>query len=254
MKRISIILLLALTFAGTYAAHAQGFRVGDRAWYTVRGGLFIGANQSFHNGNVPLLPSAENGFYADGNTTNFLFGVQGEKSVTRYVVFGLRLAFNQMSGDVEGRFTDPFRVADPDDPTIVSEVVRDQTVDYTLQYLTFGVYTKLYPMSGPGLFVSGGLNVGTLIKDNFSHEATLVEPEWASGSIAPPQEGEIEDVNGMRYAASVGLGYDFFFRYGFLTPQLIYEFGLTNVIDAPYADTWRIDNVRFVLDLNFPVP
>ncbi len=259
MKRISIILLLALTFVGMHSAHAQGLRVGDRAWYTVRGGLFAGVNQSYYNGDVPLFPTLENVNFADGDGTNFIFGVQGEKAVTRHVVLGLRLAFNQMSGNIDGRYTDPFRVADPDDPTIVSELIRDQSVDYTLQYLTLGGYGKLYPMGGPGLFVSGGLSVGTLIKDDFSHSATVVEPEWAAGSVAPAMSGEIEDVNGMRYAASLGLGYDFFFRYGFLTPQIMYEFGLSKVlgdsfINNSYADTWRIDNVRFVLDLNFPVP
>ena len=254
MKRISIILLLALTFVGMHAAHAQGIRVGDRAWYTVRGGLFAGVNQSFYRGDVPLLPSADNAFFSNGSSTNFIFGVHGEKAITRHVVLGLRLAFDQMSGEVDGRFTDPFRVADPDDPTIVSELVRDQTVEYTLQYLTLGGYGKLYPMGGPGLFFSGGLSVGTLIKDDYSHEATVVEPEWASGSVAPSQSGEIEDVTGMRYAASLGLGYDFYFRYGFLTPQIMYEFGLSQVVDAPYADSWKINNIRFVLDLTFPVP
>jgi len=58
----------------------------------------------------------------------------------------------------------------------------------------------------------------------------------------------------MRYAASAGLGWDFYFRYGFLSPQVMYEFGLTNVIDAPYADSWKIDNVRLVVDLTFPIP
>ena len=254
MKRISIILLLALTFVGMHTAHAQGIRVGDRAWHTVRGGLFAGVNQSFHRGSVPLLPSAENAFYTKGNTTNFIFGVHGEKAITRYVVLGLRLTFDQMSGDMDGRFTDPFRVADPTDPTIVSDLVRDQSVEYTLQYLALGAYGKLYPMSGPGMFVSGGLSVGTLIKDDYSHQATIVEPEWAAGNVSPIQNGEIEDVNGMRYAASLGLGYDFFFRYGFLTPQVMYEFGLSEVINAPYADSWKINNIRFVLDLTFPVP
>jgi len=254
MKRISIILLFALTLVGMHSAHAQGLRVGDRAWYTVRGGLFAGVNQSFHSGDVPLWPSPDNAFYSDATSTNFIFGVHGEKAVTRYLVLGLRLTFDQMSGTVDGRFTDPFRVADPSDPRIVNDLVRDQNVDYTLQYLSVGGYGKLYPMRGPGFFVSGGIHVGTLIKDDFNHTATVVEPEWAKGSESPSQSGEIEDVNGMRYAASAGLGWDFYFRYGFLSPQVMYEFGLTNVIDAPYADSWKIDNVRLVVDLTFPIP
>ena len=254
MKRLSILLLLALTLVGMHSAHAQGIRVGDRAWYTVRGGLFAGVNQSFHFGDVPLMPSPDNAFYTNGTSTNFIFGVHGEKALTRYVVLGLRLTFDQMSGEVDGRFTDPFRVADPGDPRIVNELVRDQSVEYTLQYLSVGGYGKVYPMSGPGFFLSGSLQVGTLIKDDFSHSATVVEPEWAKGSEAPAQSGEIKDVNGMRFAAGAGFGYDFYFRYGFLTPQIIYEFGLSKVIDAPYADSWKIDNVRVVVDLTFPIP
>lgn len=254
MKRISIFLLLALTLVGMHHAHAQGLRVGDRAWYTVRGGLFAGVNQSFHNGDVPMIPAADNAFFADGNHTNFIFGVHGEKAVTRHLVLGLRIAFDQMSGDIEDQFTEPFRIADPTDPRIVYDLVRDQTVEYTLQYLSVGAYGKLYPLSGPGFFLSGGFHVATLIKDDFSHSASIVEPEWAKGANATSLTGEIEDVNGMRYAASAGLGYDFYFRYGFLSPQVMYEFGLSEVIDASYADSWKIDNVRFVVDLTFPIP
>ena len=242
MKRFSLLLFLALTLAGLQAVQAQGLRVGDRAWHTVRGGLFIGVNQSFHSGNVPMLPMAENAFYADGNSSNFIFGVHGEKALTRFVVLGLRLTFDQMSGTMEGRYTEPW------------EVVRDQTVDYTLQYLTLAGYGKVYPMSGPGLFLSGALSVGALMKHDFAHTATVVEPEWAAGSIAPEQSGAIDDANGIRYAAAVGLGYDFYFRYGFLTPQVMYEFGLNNVVDARYADSWKINNIRAVVDLTFPIP
>lgn len=252
MKRFSLLLLLVLTLAGLQAVQAQGLRVGDRAWYTVRGGLFLGFNQSFHSGSVPLLPSAENAFYADGSGSNFIFGVHGEKALTRFVVLGLRLSFDQMSGEIEGRYTEPFRIADPQGTPW--EVVRDHSVDYTLQYLTLSGYGKMYPMGGPGLFLSAGLSVGALMKHDFAHTATMVEPEWAAGSAAPEQSGAIDDANGVRYAAAVGLGYDFYFRYGFLTPQLMYEFGLNNVVDAKYADSWKINNLRAVVDLTFPIP
>jgi hypothetical protein len=252
MKRISIFLLFALTLVGMHTAHAQGLRVGDRAWYTVRGGLFVGLNQSFHNGSVPLIPSSDNAFYADANSTNFIFGIQGEKALTRFMVLGLRLTFDQMSGTIEGRYTEPYRIADSQGTPW--DVVRDHKADYTLQYLSLGIYDKVYPMGGPGLFLSGGLSIGALMKNDFAHTATIVEPEWAAGTQAPEQSGTIDNANGIRYAASIGLGFDFAFRYGFVSPQVMYEFGLNQVVDAPYADSWKINNLRFVLDLNFPVP
>jgi hypothetical protein len=252
MKRISILLLFALALAGMQSVHAQGLRVGERAWHTTRGGLFVGLNQSFHNGSVPMLPSAENSFYTDGNASNFIFGVHGEKALTRFVVLGLRLTFDQMSGSLEGRYTEPFRIADPQGTPW--DVVRDQTVDYTLQYLSLGGYGKVYPMGGPGLFLSGGASVGALMKNDFAHTATIVEPEWAAGSKAPENSGTIDNANSVRYAASVGLGFDFFFRYGFLTPQVMYEFGLNPVVDADYADSWKINNIRAVVDVTFPIP
>ncbi|MBE0644023.1 MAG: outer membrane beta-barrel protein [Bacteroidetes bacterium] len=252
MKRISIFLLFALTLVGMQSAHAQGLRVGDRAWYTVRGGLFVGVNQSFHKGSVPLLPSDENAFYAKGNSSNFIFGVHGEKALTRFVVLGVRLTFDQMSGMIDGRYTEPYRIAD--NQGTPWDVVRDHSVDYTLQYLSLGGYGKVYPMGGPGLFVSGGVNIGALMKHDYAHTATIVEPEWAVGSQAPEQSGVIDNVNGIRYAAAIGLGYDFFFRYGFLSPQVMYEFGLNQVVDAPYADSWKINNIRAVVDLTFPIP
>ncbi|MFZ1729892.1 MAG: outer membrane beta-barrel protein [Bacteroidota bacterium] len=252
MKRISIFLLFALALVGMHSAHAQGLRVGDRAWYTVRGGLFVGLNQTFHKGSVPLLPSTENSFYASGKSTNFIFGVQGEKAITRFVVLGLRLTFDQMSGKIDGRFTEPYRISDPQGTPW--DVVRDHNVDYTLQYLSLGGYGKVYPMGGPGLFLSGGLNIGALMKNDYAHTATIVEPEWAAGTVAPEQSGAIDNANGIRYAASIGLGYDFAFRYGFVSPQVMYEFGLNHVIDAPYADSWKVNNLRLVVDLSFPVP
>ncbi len=252
MKRISIFLLFALTLVGMHSAHAQGLRVGDRAWYTVRGGLFVGLNQSFHRGNVPLLPSADNAFYAHGNSTNFIFGVQGEKALTRFVVLGLRLTFDQMSGTVDGQYTEPYRIADSQGTPW--EVVRDHNGDYTLQYLSLGTFGKVYAMGGPGLFFSGGISIGALMKNDYTHTATIVEPEWAAGSVAPELSGAIDDANGIRYAASIGLGYDFAFRYGFVSPQVMYEFGLNKVVDAPYADSWKVNNLRLVVDLNFPVP
>lgn len=252
MKRFSLLLLLALTLAGLQSAHAQGLRVGDRAWYTLRGGLFLGLNQSFHSGSVPMLPSEENAFYSDGNSSNFIFGIHGEKALTRFMVLGLRLTFDQMSGAIEGRYTEPFRIADPQGTPWV--VVRDQTVDYTLQYLSLGGYGKVYPMGGPGLFLSGSVSIGALMKHDFAHTATVVEPEWAAGSKAPEQSGAIDDANGIRYAAGVGLGFDFFFRYGFVTPQVLYEFGLNPVVDADYADSWKVNNLRVVVDVTFPIP
>lgn len=252
MKRTSILFSFVLLLVGMQLAHAQGIRIGERAWYTIRGGLFLGLNHSFHNGDVPLLPQQENSYYGDATNTNIIFGVHGEKAITRYVVLGVRVAFDQMSGEVEGRFTEPFRIAD--DNGNVYDVVRDHNADYTLQYLSLGFYSKMYPMSGPGFFVMGGVGLGALLKGDYSNTATIAEPDWASGSVSPAISGEIPDVNSLRYALQLGLGYDFYFRYGFVTPTVSYEFGLNPVTDAAFADSWTINNLRFIIDLTFPIP
>jgi hypothetical protein len=252
MKRTSIFFATALLVAGLQFAHAQGVRIGERAWYTIRGGLFVGLNQSFHNGSVPLLPTQENSYFGDAGSTNLIFGVHGEKAVTRYVVLGVRVAFDQMSGEVEGNFTEPYRIAD--DNGAVYTVSRDHAADYTLKYLSFGFYSKLYPMGGPGFFVLGGANLGALLKGDFAHTATIREPDWARGSVSATQGGEIPDANNLRYALQLGLGYDFYYRYGFVTPMVSYEFGLNPVSSAKYADSWTVNNLRLLIDLTFPIP
>lgn len=253
MKRTALILLIALTVAGLHRAEAQGLRVGDRAWYAIRGGLFIGANQTFHNGDVPMLPIDGNTYFAgSSSSTNFIFGIHGEKAVSRFVVFGLRAMFDQMSGDMEGTFKYPFRLAD--EQGVVYDVAGAQKAEYTLQYLSFGLYSKLYLMRGPGFFVTAGGSVSTLIKNSYSNSASLIEPAWAKGSNGTTQTGGIENVNNMRYSADVGIGYDFSFRYGFITPIVEYEFGLNKVADASYAGNWKVDNLRFLLEMTFPVP
>jgi hypothetical protein len=252
MKRTSILFSVLLLLAGLQLAQAQGVRIGERAWYTIRGGLFVGLNHSMHNGDVPLLPVQENSYYGSANNSNIIFGIHGEKAMTRYVVFGLRLAFDQMSGDVTGRFTEPWRIAD-DNGTLYN-VVRDHDGSYTLQYVSLGLYTKLYPMSGPGVFVLGGASLGALIKGEYTHSATINDPDWARGAVSPVQSGEIPDANTLRYALQLGLGYDFYFRYGFISPAISYEFGLNPVSDARFADTWTIHNLRFLIDLTFPIP
>lgn len=252
MKRTVILFSAALLLAGLQLAQSQGMRIGERAWYTIRGGLFVGMNQSFHNGDVPLLPTQDNTYFGDAGSTNIIFGVHGEKAVTRYVVLGVRVTYDQMSGDVEGNFTEPFRIAD--DNGAVYEVVRDHNAEYTLQYVSLGFYSKLYPMSGPGFFVLGGASLGALLNGEYSHTATIAEPDWARGSVSAPQSGEIPDVNNLRYALQLGFGYDFYFRYGFVTPMVSYEFGLNPVSDAKYADSWKVNNLRFLIDLTFPIP
>ncbi len=252
MKRSSIFFSFVLLLAATQLAQAQGVRIGERAWYTIRGGLHVGLNHSFHSGNVPLLPTQDNNYFGDAANTNIIFGVHGEKAVTRYVVLGLRATFDQMSGDVEGRFTEPYRIAD--DNGIVYDVVRDHTAEYTLQYLSIGFYSKMYPMSGPGFFVLGGASLGALLKGDYTNTATIAEPDWASGSVSSAMSGDIPEANNLRYAAQIGLGYDFYFRYGFVTPTVSYEFGLNPVTGAAYTDSWNVNNLRFLIDLTFPIP
>ncbi|HOJ03239.1 MAG TPA: outer membrane beta-barrel protein [Bacteroidota bacterium] len=252
MTRIRILFILLLVAAGMGAAQAQGLRVGDRAWYTIRGGLFLGMNQSFHSGDVPMLPLAENGFYGETNGTNIVFGVHGEKAFTRSIAMGLRLTFDQMSGTVDGRFTEPYRIAD--DNGVTYPVVRDHEGEYTLQYLSLGLYAKLYPLNGPGFFVLAGGSAATLLKGDYSHTATIVEPDWARGSESPALSGEIPEANDVRFAAQLGLGYDFWFRYGFVTPSISYEFGLTPVSEAKWMDNWTVDNVKILVELTFPIP
>lgn len=252
MKRTSILFSAALLLAGLQLAQAQGVRIGERAWYTIRGGLFVGMNQSFHNGDVPLLPTQENNYYGDAGSTNIIFGVHGEKAITRYVALGVRLSFDQMSGDVEGSFTEPYRIAD--DNGAVYEVVRGHDAEYTLQYLSLGFYAKFYPMSGPGFFALTGANLGALLKGDYSHTATISEPDWARGSVSVPLSGAIPDANNLRYALQLGFGYDFYFRYGFVTPMVSYEFGLNPVSNATYADSWKVNNLRLLIDLTFPIP
>jgi len=252
MKRTSILIFVALTFAGLQVMHAQGLRMGDRAWFTIRGGLFLGMNQSLHTGDVPLLPTVENNYFTSGSSTNIIFGVHGEKALTRYVSLGLRLTFDQMSGNMDGRYTEAYRIAD-DNGTLYS-VVRDHEAKYTLQYLSIGMYTKLYPLSGPGFFVLGGAGVGTLMKGDYSHVATIAQPDWARGAESPTISDGIPDANDLRYSAQLGFGYDFWFRYGLVTPILSYEFALNPVSQARFADSWNVDNLRFLVELTFPIP
>ncbi len=251
MKRTIILFILALTLGGVFQANAQRRRVGERAWHAIRGGLLIGVNESYHNGDVPFLPIEDNMHYGKGSGTNFLFGLHGEKAASRHVVFGLRILYNDMSGDVEGTVTEPFRISDDDG--VVYDLSRAYKTDYTLQYLAFSFYTKLYVTPGPSFFIKAGASIASKIKSDYSSNVAITEPDWAAGSTVT-YSGGIDDVNKLRYSVDVGIGYDIWYRYGFITPQVEYEFGLNNVTDANYGKSWKIDNLRFLVLFTFPVP
>ncbi len=50
------------------------------------------------------------------------------------------------------------------------------------------------------------------------------------------------------------LGYEIFFNYGFVAPQLQYDFALNTVSGAAWSDNWSVDNLRAVVTVAFPLP
>lgn len=249
-RTILLTLLLACSIGAT--ASAQLPRANERTWHALRGGLFLGVNHSRYSGDVPFRPFADNSLFGDGSGTNFTFGIQFEKALSRIIVLGIRASFDPMTGTVDQNVTEIGRVSDSQGN--LYDVERDKSVEYILRYFSIGGYGKLYPGGGPGFFIGTGLTVSALMRDHFTYSNTVTSPEWARGAVAPTESGEIEKVNPLRISIDAALGYEFFFSYGFISPEIHYDIGLSNVIDASYADTWSINNIRGVLAINFPLP
>jgi len=249
--KLTLFTLALVTFlAGSVSA--QLMRANDRTWHALRGGLYIGLNQSLHAGNVPLSPSPDNTFYTKGSGTNFIFGLVMEKGISRFIVLGLRLGFDPMSASIHENFREVGRISDSQGN--LYDVYRDHNVEYSLRYFSLNGYAKLYPYGGPGFFLGGGLTTSALLKSTYSTSAIVTAPDWARGSVGKTSSGEIADINNIRYSLNVSAGYDFYFTYGFVTPELRYDIGLSNVVDAGYADTWSVNNISGLVSMTFPLP
>lgn len=246
------ILIALLVLAALPDAHAQLRRANDRTWHALRGGLTIGYSRSMHNGDVPMMPSDGNTMFTDGGGSNVTFGAFLEKPLSRFIALGGALSLDPLSATFTKRFQDPFRIADAQGT--LYDVRREHSAEYTLQYITLRGYAKLYPSGGPGFFVGGSLGLAALTKATFKNEAMLVEPVWARGSQSASTSGDLADANSIRYTVGAMVGYEIFFNYGFVAPQLQYDFALNTVSGAAWSDNWSVDNLRAVVTVAFPLP
>ncbi len=251
MKSLYAIIPLLL-FASAMETSAQFTRANDRTWHAVRGGILVGATRTTYSGDVPFKPTPENLFFGNGSGTNFTFGVNVEKALSRLILFGARFAFDPMSVKIEGDFTEPYRISDSQGR--LYDVTRKQVTEYVIRYFSLGIYFRLYPTGGPGPFIGGGGTLSALLQDSYLNAPVIVEPDWARGSESRSEKGGIPDIHAIRYSLDAMIGYEFFFSYGFASPELHYNIGLNEVADASYAETWDISNLRFLLNITFPLP
>jgi hypothetical protein len=245
---LSTLLVIALSAT----AFGQFTRVNERTWHALRGGIMLGANFSNYSGSVPFRPAADNTFYGNADGTNFLFGVFFEKALSRLIAIGVRMNFDPMSGSAEQNATEIGRISDTQGN--LYDVTRDKSVDYILRYFTLGGYAKLYPGGGPGFFLGGGFNASALLRHHYSYENTITSPDWAKGASAPTESGDIDKVNPLRFSIDAEIGYEMFFTSGFVSPQIHYDIGLSDAVDAPWANGWTINNVRVEVAVSFPLP
>lgn len=250
MQSRTILAILCLSMTSV-TAFGQMTRVNDRTWAALRGGLFIGTNQSFHLGDVPMRPSSENAFYVTGHGSNFTIGGIVEKPMSRSFTMGMRASYDPMSGDFEKAYTEPFRVADAQGT--VYTVERSYDVQYTLHYFTLGGFVKLYPMQGPGFYLGTGLNLTALLRDMYYYKtAGITEPEIYQ-TATESERRPVSDANAFRASVDVCVGYEFYLRYAFISPEIHYDMGLTKVLDTPWSDSWSINNLRIIVTATFPL-
>ncbi|MDH7514951.1 MAG: outer membrane beta-barrel protein [Bacteroidota bacterium] len=249
MKRISIFAAVWCTIL-PFTAFSQWTHVGQRTWHAFRGGLSLGMNYTLYTGEIPLLPSPEIQTFGEGESLNFQAFAFVEKPFSRSIAAGLKVGWDPMSATVEGNMLEPYRIADGDGN--LYPVRRDHTTDYILRYFTAGGYVKIYPGGGPGFFLGAGFSVSFLTEKRYVNNATITEPEWARGAKAQPQTGGLSNTNPMRGSLDIMIGYEFFYMYGFLSPQLHYNYGFDHPIDASYADSWGVHNIR--LSVAFALP
>ena len=240
-----LLLLLAVS------AQAQHIRVSDRTWHAWRGGFETGLTESFHTGKVPLTPSGDNTVWGTGNEANFHFFGFVEKGMSRSFVLGIRGGWDPMSATMEGTYTEPFRISDPQGNPV--DVVRKHQIEYILRYITIGGYAKLYPMGGPGLYLGAGVNVSMLTQKRYVDNATIVEPQWAAGTEGVPQTGTLAETAALRASFDVLLGYEVFYMYAFVSPVVRYNLGLGHPVTASYGDDWNINNVSIGISFAFPL-
>ena len=239
---------LALLLTAT-AAQAQ--RISDRTWHGWRGGFEAGLTETFYGGDVPISPSVDNPKFVTGSDANFhLFGFL-EKGVSRSFVLGLRMGWDPMSAVMEGTYADPGRIADPQGN--VYTVLRAHKMEYILRYITLGGYGKLYPMGGPGLFLGAGVNVSVLTQKRYIDNATIIEPQFAAGRESPPLTGPLEDTNPLRASLDVLIGYEQFYSFAFIAPQIRYNLGFGHPVSASYGDSWTISNLTIGVAFAFPL-
>ncbi|MBI5646339.1 MAG: hypothetical protein HY962_05355 [Ignavibacteriae bacterium] len=250
MKRTLSLLALVVCLCGT-TAQAQYYHVGERTWTAFRGGIGTGINYTMHTGDIPVLPFSDNTNFTKGGDVNFTLQGFVEKPFTRSFAFGLKLAWDPMSATVEQNTLEPYRITDPQGQ--VYDVRRDHVTEYILRYVTIGGYVKIYPVGGPGFFVGGGASMSILTTKRFVNNATITEPEWAIGTKGTPLTGPIDNANPLRASVDLMLGYEVFFAYGFLSPQVQYNYGFGSPIDEKYAESWSIDNVRLLINFALPL-
>jgi len=258
-------LLLALVFVGaTGSGFAQfSIRPSARLLYATRGGFFIGVNQSFHTGNIPTNPYyststsiidgivSEPGFVSDKQSTNFIFGAHLDKAVSANVSLGLRVIFDQMNLDVRRSELQPFRVADEEG--YLYDVEIDNNMEYTLRYLTIAGVAKFYFYRTYGFYLLAGASVGTLLTGDYDYHPEVLQPLWARGSQGASVSNELPDLKSFRFSLIPGIGYDFYYRGVFITPELAGDIPLTDVLDDNYTtgDIWRVMNLQATLRLSF---
>ena len=230
---------------------AQGTRINERTRLAIRGGVGIGTNLSLYHGDVPVRPEADNTLFATGHGSNITIAGFFEKPFSQSVVFGASLAYEPMSGSLDQTFTEPFRISDANGE--ISSLVRNYKVDYTLHYLTLAGYVKLYPIKNTGIFLTSGLHLSALMKNLYFYStATIKQPEQYLG--ASYTEGkQVDDASALRTSVDIGIGYEIFTTFAFISPEIHYDLGFSKVINTSWSDNWGIHNLRLMLSASFPI-
>jgi outer membrane protein with beta-barrel domain len=257
--------LLAIMFVGLSGSALAQFsiRPSARLLYATRGGFFFGLNQSFHSGDIPTNPNFSSipfqfsgitstpNFVNDKTSSNFIFGGHIDKAVSSNVTLGLRVIFDQMNLEVGQSEKQPFRIADNNGA--LYDVSIDNNMDYTLRYLTFAGVIKVYFYRTYGFYFLAGASVGTLLTGDFSHNPVVIQPTWAQGSQGAGVSDEIPEVNSFRFSLIPGIGYDFYYRGVFITPEFAGDIALTDVLEDGYTsgDPWRVINLQATLRISF---
>jgi len=225
-KKLSFLLISALFIIFTNSAFSQ---------FRLKIGPSIGANYNIHTGSD--LPQSGSGF-------GFVIGGQADMSFTPMI--GL-IANMQFYDNRSGSFTQTGsnQYQDQLGNPVTSTVSIDNSA--SIAYFDLEALFKL-SLKNNNLFFFAGPSLGFNVEGSYDQTQTETFPApYQSNNTSTSSKGSIQNMNS-RFELKFGGGYDIPAGNMFITPQLSFGYGLTQV---EQDINWRILSIQALVTIKF---